>query len=105
MGCRFKCYMHSGIPAVLVLEDPRGGYHAVTAAGYRLGDDEEPAADIKVEFLDEGGELSSNGISRIYVHDDRFGPYVRMKLTPPADPLVPAFTQALAPMAPWAMVV
>jgi len=57
----------------------------VTASGYRLGDDEEPAADLKVEFLDEGGELSSKGISRIYVHDDRFGPYVRMKLTPPAD--------------------
>jgi hypothetical protein len=81
-----KCYLYSGIPAVLVLEDPRGGYHAVTASGYRLGDDEEPAADIKVEFLDEGGELSSKGISRIYVHDDRFGPYVRMKLTPPIDP-------------------
>jgi hypothetical protein len=58
----------------------------VTASGYRLGDDEEPAADIMVEILDEGGELSSKGISRIYVHDDRFGPYVRMKLTPPADP-------------------
>ena len=62
-----KCYLHSGIPAVLVLEDPRGGYHAVAASGYRLGDDEEPAADIKVKFLDEGGELSSKGMSRIYV--------------------------------------
>lgn len=81
-----KCYLRSGIPAVLVLEDGRGEYHAVTASGYRLGDDEEHAADIKVVFPDEGGELSSKGISRIYVHDDRFGPYVRMQLKPPPDP-------------------
>lgn len=81
-----KCYLSSGIPAVLVLEDHRGGYHAVTASGYRLGDDEESADDIKVEFPEQGGELCSKGMSRVYVHDDRFGPYVRMKLTPPTDP-------------------
>jgi len=81
-----KCYLNSGIPAVLVLEDQRGGYHAVTASGYRLGDDEEPADDIKVSFPEQGGELCSKGMSRVYVHDDRFGPYVRMKLTPPTDP-------------------
>ncbi len=73
-----KCYLRSGIPAVLVVEDASGGYHAVTASGYRLGDDEEPAAD-------EGDELRSKGISRLYIHDDRFGPYVRMKINPPPD--------------------
>ncbi len=81
-----KCYLSSGIPAILVLEDHRGDYHAVTASGYRLGDEEEPAEDIKVAFPEQGGELCSKGMSRVYVHDDRFGPYVRMKLTPPADP-------------------
>jgi hypothetical protein len=80
-----KCYLRSGIPAVLVLEDARGGYHAVTASGYRMGDEEEPATDIRVAFPDEGGELLSKGISRLYVHDDHFGPYVRMRLKPPPD--------------------
>ncbi len=80
-----KCYLRSGIPAVLVVEDTSGGYHAVTASGYRLGDDEEPAPDLRVAFPDEGGELRSKGISRLYIHDDRFGPYVRMKLNPPLD--------------------
>lgn len=81
--CSLKCYLRSGIPAVLVLEDAKGGYHAVTASGYRLGDEEEPAADLRIRFPDEGGELVSQGISRLYVHDDRFGPYVRMRLEPP----------------------
>jgi hypothetical protein len=71
---------------VLVVLDALGGYHAVTASGYRLGDDEEVAADIQVAFPDEGGELRSKGISRIYVYDDRFGPYVRMQLKPPPGP-------------------
>ena len=80
-----KSYLLSGVPAVLVIEDAKGEYHAVTASGYRLGDDEEPAEDIRVSFPDQGGELRSRGISRLYVHDDRFGPYVRMQLAPPAD--------------------
>jgi hypothetical protein len=79
-----KCYLRSGIPAVLVLELKDGGYHAVTASGYRLGDDEEPASDVRVD-PGESGELCSKGISRLYVHDDRFGPYVRMQLKPPTD--------------------
>jgi len=68
-----------------VVDDAKGGYHAVTASGYRLGDDEELAADIRVVFHEEGGELCPKGISRLYVHDDRFGPYVRMQLKPPPD--------------------
>jgi hypothetical protein len=92
-----KCYLRSGIPAVLVLEDARGGYHAVTASGYRLGDREEDAADIKVAFPDENSELSSKGISRIYAHDDRFGPYVRMQLKPPPDPHGDTVLERLGP--------
>jgi len=77
-----KCYLSSGIPAVMVIQIPGGEYHAVTASGYRLGDDEEPAADIEIE-PDQGAKLRSKGISRLYIHDDRFGPYVRMQLVPP----------------------
>ncbi len=79
-----KCYLRSGIPAVLVIHEASGEYHAVTASGYRLGDDEEAAADIQV-LPEKGAELRSKGISRLYVHDDRFGPYVRMQLAAPAD--------------------
>jgi hypothetical protein len=81
-----KCYLQSGIPAVLVLEDRAGGYHAVTASGYRLGDDEEPAVDIGLTLPDSHSELRSKGMSRLYIHDDRFGPYVRTQLVPPAEP-------------------
>ncbi len=79
-----KCYLRSGIPAVLVVHEASGEYHAVTASGYRLGDGEEAAADIQVVPA-KGAELRSKGISRLYVHDDRFGPYVRMQLAPAAD--------------------
>ena len=68
-----KSYLLSGIPAVLVIEDAKGEYHAVAASGYRLGDDEEPADDIRVSFPDQGGELRSRGINRLYVHDDLHG--------------------------------
>lgn len=78
-----KCYLRSGIPAVLVIHEGAGGHHAVAASGVRLGDDEEPAEDIRV-VPDRGSELRSKGISRIYVHDDRFGPYLRMQLAPPS---------------------
>ena len=81
-----KCYLRSGIPAVIVLDAPGGEYHAVTASGYRLGDDEEPARELRVAFAEPGPMLPSKGISRLYVHDDRFGPYVRMRLAPPLDP-------------------
>jgi hypothetical protein len=77
-----KCYLCSGIPAVIVLEVPGGEYHAVAASGYRLGDDEEPAADLHVALSPQGPALRSRGLSRFYVHDDRFGPYLRMQLGP-----------------------
>ena len=78
-----KCYLRSGIPAVLVLVNDHE-YHAVTASGYRQGDDEEVAGPIQLTFSDVPGALRSSGISRLYVHDDRFGPYVRMRLDPPS---------------------
>lgn len=79
-----KCYLRSGIPAVLVVHQPDGEYHAVTASGYRLDDEEEPADDIRVVPTGDI-ELRSKGISRLYVHDDRFGPYVRMRLAAPVE--------------------
>jgi hypothetical protein len=81
-----KAYLRSGIPAVLVIEE-EGEYHAVATAGFRAADDKESAAPIRIQ---PGGEhkrpeLVSEGVSRLYIHDDRFGPYVRMRLKAAGD--------------------
>ncbi len=72
-------YLRSGIPVVMQLytEGTTEG-HAVIAVGFRTSDSEEPAADVIVPA--QGSyELRSRGITRLYVHDDRLGPYARMK--------------------------
>jgi hypothetical protein len=75
-----KCYLASGIPVVLhVLED--SGYHAVTAVGYRMPDDGSPAAD--VVYANKKARITTTGLARVYVHEDRLGPYARMLLSPP----------------------
>lgn len=80
-----KCYLASGIPVVLILEEA-GGYHAVTAVGYRSSDDEEPSQPIVVQD-DAAIPFATTGISRVYVHDDRLGPYARMRWEPQAEDL------------------
>lgn len=74
-----KCYLQTGIPALLVLmiDD---GYHAVTVSGYRVSDDEEAVPDLHARIAGLPHALRARGMSRVYVHDDRFGPYVRMRL-------------------------
>ena len=72
-----KTYVSSGIPAVLVIDE--GVYHAVAVAGFRRDDEEHPAAPIRVQA--NSSAIESVGISRLYIHDDRFGPYVRMELS------------------------
>jgi hypothetical protein len=75
-----KCYLRSGIPTVIVLDvaGELGTGHAVVASGYRIADEEEHANDIRVTIPGEQSELRSAGLTRVYVHDDRFGPYVSM---------------------------
>jgi hypothetical protein len=70
-----KCYLASGIPVVLILVE-NGGYHAVTAVGFRSPDDEHRAADVM--FQRDTARITTTGFTRIYVHDDRLGPYARM---------------------------
>lgn len=63
-------YLRSGIPVVLTLAgagDAEG--HAVTAVGFRCGDE-------RVSPSKQGPAVPV--MSKIYVHDDRFGPYARM---------------------------
>lgn len=71
-----KCYLRSGIPVVLQVMDEGTEGHAVTVAGFREGDELEPAGEIEIT-LESGGSLRTNGMSRLYLHDDRLGPYAR----------------------------
>jgi hypothetical protein len=72
-------YVRSGIPVVMQLctEGAEEG-HAVTVVGFRVSDATEPAEDL-VESTDGPFFLRSKGISKLYVHDDRLGPYARMR--------------------------
>jgi hypothetical protein len=77
------CYLRSGIPVVLILnEKDQASDHAVTLAGFRHEDDEHPSPAIVVDLDGAGGSrrLSFKGVSRVFVHDDRYGPYMKMTL-------------------------
>ena len=74
-----KCYVRSGIPVILnVFRREWDDNHAVTVVGFREGADEEGVAEI--DYRSEGISfgLRTRGLERVYVHDDRFGPYARM---------------------------
>jgi hypothetical protein len=68
-----KVYLRSGIPAVLVLRDG-GDYHAVAVAGRKA------ASGAPILLGAEPRVLRYGALKRIYVHDDRIGPYVKMDL-------------------------
>lgn len=75
-GHAVKCYLASGIPVVLLVYES-GGYHAITAVGFRVPDDEE--ADARpIEYEHDVAKIRTTGLTRIYVHEDRLGPYSRM---------------------------
>lgn len=78
-----KCYLASGIPVVLLLHEPGSGYHAVTAVGYRSPDDEHAVGDII--FAEGPAPIATTGFTRLYVHEDRLGPYARMAWLPTLD--------------------
>lgn len=77
-----KCYLRSNIPAVVLL-DTRPDYHAITLVGYRVSDDghESPPLEIACKT----SVLRSIGLTRLYAHEDRLGPYARMKWLSPEE--------------------
>lgn len=78
-----KCYVRSGIPVILNLSNKEWREnHAVTVVGYRESDSESDAAEIDYRQPGVSYGLRASGISRLYVHDDRFGPYARMTWEP-----------------------
>jgi len=73
-----KCYLQSNIPVILKVTYPdETDAHAITAVGFL----EHDGTDVpEMEYQREGWttlRLKSKGMSRLYVHDDRFGPYAR----------------------------
>src|SRR5205823_1832852 len=66
-------YLLSGIPVVLGLRRGGGEGHAVTAAGFQSGDQPSPV-------LQSSVQLRSALIKKLYIHDDRLGPYARAHL-------------------------
>jgi hypothetical protein len=67
-------YLQSGIPVVMIL---RGGStaHAVTAVGFQLSGSDHSGLETSVP-------TRSRQLHKIYVHDDRIGPYARATVTP-----------------------
>lgn len=73
-----KCCVRSGIPVILQLRyDGDAALHAVTVVGFREDDDDEPAEDIAISLGGGSVTLRAKGMSRVYAHDDRLGPYAR----------------------------
>ncbi len=78
-------YLLSGIPVVIGLEDPEG-QHAVTAVGFQSGTDSN-------RLLESSIPVRSARIRKLYIHDDRLGPYARAFLLPL--PRTEKFTETL----------
>lgn len=73
-------YLRSGLPVLLGLRRPEDGVgHAVCAVGLRLGD-VQPQTGSGVAYAD-----GATAVDRIYVHDDRLGPYAAVELRSAAD--------------------
>lgn len=71
-----KAYVRAGIAVVLRLRvEPEGEVHAVAVAGIRESDDERQAEDLVIEV--GTNQVRSTGLTRLYLHDDRLGPYAR----------------------------
>jgi hypothetical protein len=70
-----KCYLRSGIPVILKIHYPDEPHeaHAVTAIGFREG---STAIEYRESKRKSYG-IRAKGLNRIYIHDDRLGPYAR----------------------------
>lgn len=74
------CYLRSGFPVLLHVADNDAEFgHAICAVGYSLATDEE---DESIWEWPHGATMSVAGlrfrsVRRVYVHEDRLGPYAR----------------------------
>lgn len=69
-----KCYLRSNIPVILKIQYENSDVaHAVTLVGCKEDDS-------IIRYRESGWSsfsLNSRGLSRLYIHDDRLGPYAR----------------------------
>lgn len=70
-------YLLSGIPVVLALRGSGRG-HAVTAVGFQLSPSPHPLLEMSIP-------VRSSRLRKLYVHDDRLGPYARAEIEPFAE--------------------
>lgn len=72
-----RTYLRSGIPVIMRVNPPNNVLegHAVALVGFREDDSHEPAKSIEVAV--DKTTLRATGTTRLYVHDDRLGPYAR----------------------------
>lgn len=84
---QLHCYLRSGMPVVLVVAEDlhTTDAHAVTVVGYKFG---PTRPELEYGLV----PTRSRKIEKLYVHDDRLGPYARAELVPeylPPDPAYP----------------
>lgn len=77
-----QCYVRSGMPPVLHVSDAGKDAHAITVVGFR-GSHPEGDPPPLTRTVSPSHSIVTDGMSRLYVHDDRFGAYARMKWLPP----------------------
>jgi hypothetical protein len=65
-------YLKMGAPVLLGIKLQDNGFHLVTLNGYRFG---EAGTDVPEENL----LLESDGIGKLYAHDDQAGPFARLE--------------------------
>lgn len=71
----------SRVATVLVIGRNRGSeYHAVTLVGTKIADASVNSAAMDVVAAQQGLRLVASRLRAIYVHDDRYGPYLRMEV-------------------------
>lgn len=79
-------YVRSGIPVVLqVREDGHSEGHAITVVGFRTTGKEDRARVVEYP-LSPSRSLRWLGVTKLYVHDDRLGPYARVRWNLPTSP-------------------
>lgn len=69
-----KCYLRSNIPVILKIQYENNEVaHAVTLVGFK-------ECESVIRYRETGWDsfsLNSRGLNRLYIHDDRLGPYAR----------------------------
>lgn len=71
-------YLSSGMPVILTLKQPdKDEAHAVTLVGYHMNEGDRLAPTPPVTVCSQNINFVGTQIDKVYLHDDRLGPYAR----------------------------